>query len=407
MVGPATFSQHPQPGSETGHVNWCHGPQNRTILCVDDCAGTLELLRAMFTGQPYEVLCASSGGQALARLDEKHCDLVFLDVMMPGMNGFEVCRRVKSNPRTRRVPVVLITGQADQESRMQGLEAGADEFLSKPVAQAELLARTANLLKVKAFGDFLQVHNVMLQRRLGKKTLEVREALRETLYRLTLAAEHRDDETAAHLRRISHYTKFLGDRLGLSGTVTENLRHTSPMHDVGKIGIPDEILFKPGPLTPQEFEAMQKHTLIGSKILSGSHSPLLQAASEIALSHHERWDGTGYPFGLAGDAIPLSGRIVSLVDQYDALRSVRPYKPALSHMTVFDILTEGDGRTLPCHFDPHLLAAFRNCHQALEEIFDRETEDRDDRMKGSIRSQRRGVETQAGLEPGSVACAFS
>jgi putative two-component system response regulator len=340
------------------------------ILCVDDEPSNIRLYEAILSSQGYATVTAVSGSEALEKMREQGVDVVLLDVLMPGMSGFETCRQIRETPDLAHVPVVMVTTLADKESRLKGLEAGASDFLSKPFDRTELLVRVRNLLQIKEYEDFLQEHNAILEAQVAEKTSELRQAYIDTVYRLTLAAEFKDEDTYAHLRRISLFARHLAQTLGLPEQEAELMFYASPMHDVGKIGIPDRILLKPGRLDADEFETMKSHTLIGGKILKDAKSAILQAAETIALTHHERWDGSGYPFGLTGEQIPMAGRIVNLVDQYDALRSKRPYKPAFDHRTVFTILTEGDGRTYPEQFDPQVLAAFQDTHRHFQDLYE-------------------------------------
>jgi len=303
-------------------------------------------------------------------LDVQAVDLVLLDVMMPGMDGFEVCGIIKDNPGMNHIPVVMVTALTDKKSRLRGLEAGANDFLNKPIDGLELLVRTKNLLRIKEFEDFLKDHNKILSSQVAEKTLQLRESFIDSIYCLTRAAERRDDDTASHIKRTSHYTRFLVREIGCADEDVETFFYASPMHDIGKIGIPDHILLKTAPLTKEEFEIIKTHTTIGAGILSGGNSPIMAAAERFAVHHHERWDGTGYPAGLKKEEIPLEGRIFNIVDIYDALRSRRPYKLPFTHERAFSIIAEGDGRTLPGHFDPLVLEAFKDNHRQFDEIFE-------------------------------------
>jgi len=326
----------------------------KRILCVDDDPANLDLLEAILSQKNYMVLRAKGGAEALEIMNAQSVDLVLLDVMMPGINGFEVCRIIKNNPVMNHIPVVMVTVLADKQSRLQGLEAGANDFLSKPVDSIELLARTKNLLRIKEFDDFLKDHNKILTIRVAEKTQELRESFIDSIYRLTRAAEYRDDDTACHIQRTGHYTRLLAKEIGCSDSDVDTFFYASPMHDIGKIGVPDAILLKPGKLTAEEFKIMKTHTTIGGQILGGSHFRMLQMAHDIAVSHHEKWNGKGYPNGLAGENIPLVGRILAVVDVFDALSHDRVYHKAETEEEVVRIMGEGRGS----HFDRKLFDLF-------------------------------------------------
>jgi putative two-component system response regulator len=235
---------------------------------------------------------------------------------------------------------------------------------------AEVLARVQNMLEVRLLHKELHHFNDVLEQRVRERTADLQENYLETIFTMTRAAEHKDEDTGAHVQRISYYCRELARMIGLDEEFVDRIFFASPMHDIGKIGIPDHILLKPGSLTSDEWEVMKGHTTMGSKILGNSKSPYLAMATEIALNHHERWDGGGYPNGKRGEAIPLTARIMTICDVYDALRSKRPYKPALDHLKAVDIISRGDGRTQPEHFDPEILAAFTGSDQTFRNIFE-------------------------------------
>jgi putative two-component system response regulator len=341
--------------------------QRKRILVVDDDGVTRKITQTLVEGLGYESELASDGIEALAKL-RLDVDLVLLDVMMPGLDGFEVCRRIRQDPRNNDVPVIMVTSLASRDDRLRAVEAGANDFIAKPVDKIELRARSASLLKIKDAQDALKRYQAQLEEMVEQRTASLRKALEEmaaaqrlaylaqldTVERLAIVAEYKDKVTAKHIHRMSQYCAILAGGLKLPPGEVELILHASRMHDVGKIAVPDAILRKPSGLDGAEWIVMRGHPTIGSLILANSSSQLLQAGRVIALCHHERWDGTGYPNGLAGDSIPLWGRICAVADVFDAVTSERPYKPASSTEDAFAILREGRGT----QFDPQVVDAF-------------------------------------------------
>jgi putative two-component system response regulator len=291
-----------------------------------------------------------------------------LDIMMPDIDGYEVCARLKAEPRTRDIPVIFLTARSEVEDETRGLELGAADYITKPISPPIVLARVHAHLMLKAHADFLRDKSAYLQAEVAKRTAEVQAIQDVTIMAMASLAETRDNETGAHIRRTQLYVRRLAEQLKdhprFSGFLTERtielLYKSAPLHDIGKVGIPDEILLKPGKLTPEEFEVMKTHTTLGHAAISEAEQRLgmkvdfLSLAKEIALSHQEKWDGSGYPQALAGDAIPLSARLMALADVYDALISKRVYKPAFPHEEAVRIVVEGRGK----HFDPDVVDAF-------------------------------------------------
>jgi putative two-component system response regulator len=339
------------------------------ILIVDDEPSNLKLMEALLKVEGYDIETATNGEYALARVPHLQPTLILLDVMMPGMDGYEVAGRLKLDPRTKTIPIIMLTSLDSREAKLTALNMGAEEFLTKPVDRAELWVRVRNLLRLKEYSDFLAEHNRILEEQVRERTAELTRSFRETITAINRASSYRDEETGAHVQRISHYCVELADVLGMDADFRDCIYYASPMHDVGKIAIPDHILFKPGGFTAEEWEIMKSHAALGAKMLEGGDSPYLRMGREIAASHHERWDGTGYPAGLKGEEIPLAARLMGIADVYDALRSQRPYKPSFDHEKSTNIILKGDGRTDPKHFDPQVLAAFETCLPRLRDIY--------------------------------------
>ena len=304
------------------------------ILLVDDEASNLQLLRQILQDH-YRLLFAKDGPRALELARQETPALVLLDVMMPGMSGYEVCAALKADPLTEAIPIIFVTALTDTADELEGFAAGAVDYITKPVSPPIVRARVRTQLSLVRM-DELRASRLAIVQRLG------------------LAAEYKDNETGMHVIRMSHFSRLLGVAAGLSEQAADDLLHAAPMHDVGKIGIPDRILQKPGPLAPDEWAVMQTHATIGADIIGVHASGMLALAHNIALTHHEKWDGSGYPRGLAGAAIPLEGRIVAIADVFDALTSVRPYKTAWTVEAAVAYLEEQKGR----HFDAALVDLF-------------------------------------------------
>jgi putative two-component system response regulator len=336
---------------------------------VDDEPRNTKLLEAILSREGYRVECAGNGQDALRAVVELRPDLVLLDVMMPDTDGFQVAAQIKSNSDTRNIPIIMVTSLDDRASKLRALDSGAEEFLTKPVDRAELIVRTRNLLRLKELADLHANYARVLEERVVERSLRLTNSYRDTIAALNRAASYRDEETGAHVQRISHYCVELGQALGMDSAFCECIYYASPMHDIGKIAIPDRVLLKPGPLTPDEWEIMKTHATLGFKMLDGVDSPYIEMGRDIALRHHERWDGRGYPDGLSGEAIPLSARVMAIADVYDALRSRRPYKEAYGHDDAVRIIMHGDGRTSPKHFDPRVLSAFVSARAAMRDIY--------------------------------------
>ena len=339
------------------------------ILIVDDQEANVLLLERILRGAGYDSITSTMDPSAVCGLHrENSYDLILLDLQMPGMDGFQVMEGLKEIETGDYLPVLVITAQPNH--KLHALKAGAKDFVSKPFELPEVLARVRNMLEVRLLYKELHKYNDVLEQRVRARTADLHANYLESIFTMTRAAEHKDEDTGAHVQRISYYSRELAKLLGMDEVFIDNIFFASPMHDIGKIGIPDHILLKPGGFTPEEWEIMKGHAAMGAKILGNSKSPYLKMGAEIAQNHHERWDGGGYPNGKKGEEIPLSSRIMNICDIYDALRSKRPYKPAFDHEKAMDIINKGDGRTQPEHFDPNIFAVFTQNHNAFREIFD-------------------------------------
>ena len=359
-----------------------------TILVVDDTPDNLSLMRELLR-KDYQVQLANGGERALKLAAmQPQPDLILLDIMMPVMDGYEVCRRLKADAATRDIPVVFLTAKADVEDEKRGLELGAVDYITKPISPPVVLARVKIHLALKAHADFLRDKSDFLEAEVSKRTREVLAIQDVTILAMATLAETRDLDTGNHIRRTQHYVKALAEKLRthprFAGVLTDNyiqmLFKSAPLHDIGKVGIPDRILLKPGRLTPEEFEIMKTHTTLGrdaiehAEIQLGMPVEFLSTAKEIALSHQEKWDGSGYPQGLAGEAIPLSARLMAVADVYDALISRRVYKNSVPHEQAVAIIQEGRG----VHFDPDITDAFVELQESFRAIAARFADSDDD-----------------------------
>ena len=342
---------------------------NAGILIVDDKEANVQLLERMLQAAGYTSVSSTTDPFEVCELHRTHrFDLILLDLLMPGMDGFQVMERLQEIEPGGYLPVLVITAQPGH--KLRALQAGAKDFISKPFELAEVLARVRNMLEVRLLHKDLHDYTEVLELRVRERTADLHESYLETIFTMTRAAEHKDEDTGTHVQRISYYCRELTGLLGLGADFAETIFFASPMHDIGKIGIPDHVLLKPAGFTADEWEIMKGHTSMGAKILGDGKSLYLKMGAEIALNHHERWDGGGYPNGKRAEEIPLAARIMYICDIYDALRSKRPYKTALDHSRVVEIITRGDGRTHPEHFDPDIFAIFEKSHQVFCDIFE-------------------------------------
>ena len=349
-----------------------------SLLLVDDAPENLELIGGLLSDL-YSVKVAASGERALKILNGDDLpDLILLDVMMPGLSGWDVCRAIKSESRFKDIPIIFLTAKTEMSDEQAGLELGAVDYISKPISPPILLARVSTHLKLKQAQDFLRDNNAYLAAEVDRRTAEISALQDVTVVAMASLAETRDNETGNHIRRTQLYMKALAEKLKnhpkfaeyLTEDQIKTLVRSAPLHDIGKVGIPDRILLKPGRLDADEFEIMKTHTTIGRDAIVDAErsmpfqSTFLQAAREIALSHQEKWDGSGYPEGLSGEAIPTAARLMAVADVYDALISKRYYKDAMSHEQAMNIIAEGSGS----HFDPDIVVAFVMIGDEIEAI---------------------------------------
>ena len=339
-------------------------PDAASIVLVDDDVLGLELLRELVSSIPgTAVLTFATAEEALAWCRANQPDVVITDHLMPGLTGLELIRRLRADAATAAVPLMMITAADDRSLRCQALESGASDVLGKPLDGPEVLARTRNMLAIRRGQRLMAERSQALETEVRRATAQIAAREHEAILRLSRAAEYRDWETGMHIVRVAWYARIIARELGLAEADQELLFRAAPMHDVGKIGVPDYILLKPGALDEAEYEMMKQHTVIGYRILGGSTSELLQVAADIALTHHERWDGAGYPERRRREQIPIGGRIVAIADSYDALTSKRPYKAGWPAEAAWQFLATNAGT----RFDPDCVAAFQRGRAAVDE----------------------------------------
>jgi putative two-component system response regulator len=353
------------------------------ILIVDDTPGNLELLSGMLKNHSNRVRAAISGKMALQAARNYPPDLILLDINMPEMDGYEVCRRLKHEEKLKDIPVIFLSALNEPMDKVKAFGAGGVDYVTKPFQLEEILARVETHLRLRMMQLELERHNLHLEDLVREKSAEISDSQLAAIIALTKLAESRDENTGEHIERTRTFARALAEKMrdnpryagGINKSFLESIYQTAPLHDIGKVGILDSILLKPGKLTPEEFEVMKTHAIIGANTLQTARgkypkSVFLNMGIDISRSHHEKWDGSGYPDGLAGEAIPLSARIMAVADVYDALRAKRPYKSAFSHGKSCGIILEASNR----HFDPAVIAAFEAVESAFEKILERKGE---------------------------------
>ncbi|THB67140.1 MAG: response regulator [Spirochaetaceae bacterium] len=351
--------------------------ESSTVMVVDDNLSNLKILRLFLEDAGYKAKAYTNGKEALKAAAESPPDIFLLDINMPEMDGFAVSEAIRRDSAMQDVPILFISALSGNDDKLRAFQAGGEDYITKPFQFDEVQARVETHLKLSRMRKELTEHNRNLEQLVINKTKELYDSQLATIFALAKLAEHRDNDTGKHVERVQSYTAVLAKALAkeaefacqLDDSFIENLIHATPLHDIGKVAIPDSVLLKPGKLTPEEFEIIKTHTLIGSQNLENVHAhyssnTFLRMGVDITRSHHERWDGKGYPDGLQEKSIPLAGRIVAVADVYDALRSKRVYKPAFPHTQAYDIIVKEAG----AHFDPDIIAVFSRIHREFEEI---------------------------------------
>lgn len=352
---------------------WRFEPESATILIIDNESANLKLLQKMLTSFGYhDLVLVQDSREALELYKRKKPHLVLLDLNMPHIDGFGVLKQLSELNEIAAAPVIVITAQSGFDSKLRSLNEGARDFISKPFNRFELEARVKNLLDAHLAHRMIHDQNSVLEGLVKQRTKELMDTRLQVIERLSRAAEYRDNETGEHIQRMSRYSQTIASYLGLSESECDRILHASPMHDIGKIGIPDHILLKQGPLSDDEFEIIKTHSVIGAEILSEDGSELMIMARDIALYHHEKWDGSGYPYGVSGEEIPIAARIVAIADVFDALMTERPYKKPWSLDDALALIVKSSGS----HFDPKVVDAFMAVLPDILEIRERYKEDK-------------------------------